>query len=335
MKLKEKISKFIDSVIKKTFLKTFYSIELSNIEKEIAQDSIKFKYKPCIFNAIISGILIIPAILILDTNTLMSVLIPITMVVGSAWFAISLANMKKKFEDFGLELTTNMFEGFVTSLVMLGLLTLFSLMPNSLFAPITVIAKQYFIVCLISGILGTIVIFKLLFLVFAGALKYDINDAMLTGQNEAAERYFKKSLSLLHTASENLRAGKGIEVANYYIGLSFYEIFAFIQSAGLMNGQLKGLMDGAHKLKRTPDMGQEEADKIALDLIRSFVSYCKNVEGVKAKKSFENIKEEFNCIENNENEPQAIVDTRLSTIVEEIAELLELEGESLFKERKN
>ncbi|MCK5476574.1 MAG: hypothetical protein KAI55_01500, partial [Candidatus Aenigmarchaeota archaeon] len=223
-----KIMKVCDNLIKKKILNTFFNIGLSNIEKEIADDSVKNKYRPGLINALISAILISPAILFLDVNILMSVLIPVTMVAGTAWFAISLANMKKKFENFGLELTANMFEAFVTSLALLGTLTLFSLTPTSLFAPIITIAEQYFVVRLISGILGILIILKLLFLVLIASLKYDINDTMLTGQNEAAERYFKKSLSLLYTASENLRAGKGIEVANYYIGLSFYEIFAFI-----------------------------------------------------------------------------------------------------------
>lgn len=322
--------KFIDSFVKKYILKSFFDIELSNVERDIALESIEYKYGRSIINSLVSAMMIVPAILFLDTGMLMSVLIPITMVAGSAWFAISLANMKKKFESFGLELTTNMFEAFLTSLVMLGTLTLFSLLPV-VFAGISLMGQGYFFVKVISGVLGVAVVFRLLFCVFAGALKYDINDAMLTGQNELAERYFKKSLSLLHTSSENLRAGKGLAVANYYIGLSFYEIFAFIRASRIQNGKLVKLMDGALLLKRNPDMSQKKADEIAMNLIGSFVGYCRNVEGMKTRKCFENLKEEFECLKNNKNEPQAIVDTRLSTIFEEIAELLELEGEALFK----
>jgi hypothetical protein len=319
-------------LIKKSILKSFFKIDLSNNEKEVAIDSIKNKYLVALRGALLSGLFTIPAILFLDTNVLISILIPITMVAGTAWFAISLANVKKKFEDFGLELTTNMFDSFVTSLILLGLLAMFSLLP-SVFAPISTLGATLPYIEPISGVLGLIVVFRLIYNVFSGALKYDMNDAMLAGQNEVAERFFKKSLSLLHSSSENLRDGKGLEVANYYIGLSFYEIFAFIRASGVLNGSLSSLMKGAHKLKMNPAMGQEEADKIAISLIEKFASYCNNVDGHKAKKSFENIKDELRCLKENKNEPQMVVDTRLSTIFEEIAELLESEGDALFRSK--
>lgn len=324
--------KLIYYYIKNTILRTFFNIDLSNIEKEIAEASIKSKYATAVFYATISGILIIPAILFLDTGVLISVLIPITMVAGTAWFAISLANLKKKFENFGLELTTNMFESFVTSLLMLGLLTFFSLF-SEFFLQITYLGDKYTSLKFAAAILGTYVVFRLLYNLFSGALKYDMNDAMLTGQNEVAERFFKKSLSLLHSSSENLRAGKGLETANYYIGLSFYEIFAFIRESGVLNGKLKDLMEQALNLKRNPGMSQKQADIIAINLIENFVRLSKYVQGKKAQKSLENIMDELQCLKINKHESQIIIDTRLSTIFEEIAELLELQGESLFRKR--
>jgi hypothetical protein len=48
------------------------------------------------------------------------------MVAGTAWFSISLANIKQKFEKFGLELTMNVFEAFSISLGLLFMLSIFS-----------------------------------------------------------------------------------------------------------------------------------------------------------------------------------------------------------------
>jgi len=322
----------IDNFIKNIILKDFFKIELDSVQSEIAKDSIKNKYSKAVAKALGSGLLIIPAILFLNTQILVSILIPITMVSGTAWFAISLANLKKKFEQFGLELTQNLFDSFMTSLVVLGLLAFFSFFA-SLFSEIVIIGQQDFTIQLISAILGIIVVFRILYNLFAGSLKYDINDAMLTGQAEAAEQFFKKSLSLLHESANILQSGRGLTVANYHIGRSFYELFAFIRATGVMNGRLDALMKRALDLKRNPSMSQKNADAIAIELIENFVSYCINIESGKARKSFENLKDELNCLKNNKKEPQEVVDSRLSTIFKEIAELLEIQGEFLFKKK--
>ncbi|HLD21793.1 MAG TPA: hypothetical protein VJB65_02740 [Patescibacteria group bacterium] len=315
--------------IKKYILKNFLAIDLSGVEKTITDDSIAVKYVPAIRGALFISALMIPAILFLPTGTLMNVLIPVTMVTGTAWFAVSLANIRKKFESFGIELTMQMFRSFTASLLILGLLTLFSLLTN-IFAPLISWGQGKPLLQILATFLGIGGVFTILWDVFAGALKYDINDAMLTGQSEAAEKFFKKSLSLLYSSAENLRNGKGLEVANYYLGLSFFEIFSFIKATGVLNGHLQALMDKALHLKHHPAMPQAEADTISLHLIEKFIEYCVNAEGEKSEKSFNNIKDEYESLK-NENEPQAIVDTRLSIIFEEIAELLELQGEGLFK----
>ncbi|MBT4604263.1 hypothetical protein HOC01_01360 [archaeon] len=324
------LTKLLITFFNKHLLRDFFKVDLSGIERSIAVDSVKQKYAKGTGSAILSGIFLIPAILFLDTTVLVSVLIPITMVAGTAWFAISLANVRKKFEDFGLELTTDMFEAFAASLIMLAMLTFFSLLPLPKNHLIT-IAQTNQLIPILAAVLGICVVFRLLYKVFQGSVKYDINDAMLTGQNESAERFFKKSLSLLHTSADNLRSGKGLEVANYYLGLSFYEIYAFIQETGILNGKLKGLMNKALLLKQNPTMEQLQADEISIDLIENFVFYSKNIEGQKSNKCFDHIKDELHCIKSNKDEPQEIVDARLSTIFSEIAELLELQGESLFK----
>jgi uncharacterized membrane protein len=181
----------------------------------MADDSVKEKYAPSIKAAILYSLLLIPSLLLLDTSIVISVLIPTTMVAGTAWFSVSLASMKKKFEKFGMELTTNLFLAFVLSLIMLFLATLTSLTKVVWSPYIPENIKTNSLILTISAILAVIVVGKLLYSIFAGSLKYDVNDAMLTGQNEAAEKFFKKSLSLLFTTSQQLRQGMELQVANY------------------------------------------------------------------------------------------------------------------------
>jgi hypothetical protein len=321
--------KLIEKFVRKRILKKFFKINLTSIENEVAQDSIKLKYLPCIIEGIFKGLLILPAMLFLDMTVIVSVLIPVTLVAGTAWFSISLANIKKKFENFGMELTIDIFKSFVNSLVILILLTSVSLL-NFALEPIIKLGQEIFYLKLISAILGIYVVFDNVYKIFLGALKFDINDAMLAGQNEAAEKFFKKSLSFLNTTSKNLQAGKGLQVANYYIGLSFFEIFTYINT--LKIPKINKYIDMSNKLIFSPSMKQEKADKISIELIETFLSLIKNKKDENVLKSYGAICDELsNLKDKTKNEEQAMVDTRLSVVFLEISNMIDNAGETLFK----
>lgn len=146
--------------------------------------------------------------------------------------------------------------------------------------------------------------------------------------------FFRKSLSLLHSVANSLREGKSIQVANYYIGVAFFEVFTYMKGIGVMNGKLAGYMEESNKLVKNPSMKQEEADAISLKLIKTFVSYCKNPQSNDSEKSLEAINDELWCLDNNTGEEQEMVDTRLAIIFQEIASLLEGQGETLFVKEK-
>ncbi len=319
-------------ILYKFILKNFFKIDLTSVERDVAVESVELKYYKATRDALIYGILAIPSLLFMDYAVLASVLIPTTMVSGTAWFAVSMSNVKKKFEKFGLELTVDMFRSFVTSLVILGLLVLVSLNPK-IFSGLTQWGVNRFAVVLISGLLGTAVVFKLIYDIYLGALKYDINDTMFAGQTEAAEKYYKKSLSLLNSCAENLRLGKGPEVANYHIGLAFYEIFTYIITTKGADDEFHLLLKDAENLKSNPMISRDRSEKISTHLIEKFLMYSTNIADEKTRKSYRNIQLELNCIRSNKNELQAIRDTRLSVIFEEMACMLENQGESLFKKR--
>lgn len=331
----------LKKIIRLKILNSFYAISLSNTEKEMADDAVINKYIPSLKVAFLYSLLLIPSLLLLDTSIVVSVLIPTTMVAGTAWFAVSLASMKKKFENFGMELTTHLFSAFVLSLMMLFLATLSSLTSVVWNPYIPENIKNNSTVLIISAILAVIVVGKLLYLIFAGSLKYDINDAMLTGQNEAAEKFFKKSLSLLFTTAQQLRQGMNLQVANYSLGLAFYEVFKDIEDKKKSNTkEIEKYVEEANKLIKQPAMEQRDADEIVLKLIDSFIDVCVMNDDVKKHRSFNAIQTELQCLKENHNksntdedfERQEMVDTRMAIVFSEMSNLIEEFGAALFNE---
>lgn len=329
----------LEKLIRKYLLQNFFKIDLSNVEKAMANEAITHKYVPAIFRSILYSLFLLPSLLLLDTSIVVSVLIPTTMVAGTAWFSVSLASMKKKFENFGLELTIHLFVAFTLSLVMLFLATLTSLTHDLWINYVRAITANTFTNS-IAALFALIVVGKLLFEIFAGSLKYDINDAMLTGQNEAAEKFFKQSLSILYTTSQHLRTGMQLQVANYSLGLAFYEVFNEIKKVRKGDSEnIEILINTANKLINNPSMEQKEADKLVLGLIKSFVDSCTQDKDVAEHKSFKAIKDEIVCIERNipkgEKDPgfeiQQTVDTRMSIVFSEMSNLLVEFGPGLFK----
>ena len=326
------------SFINKFVLKSFHSISLSSKEKAIAVEAINDKYIPSITKSIFLSILLIPATFFLDTNIIISILIPITMVAGTAWFSVSLASMKEKFERFGLELTLDLFTAFVLSLIMLMILTVSS-MTQFLWEGYISVFKDNIYLLTGSSLLGIIVVWNLIWSVFKGSLKYDMNDSMLAGQNEAAELFFKRSLSILFKTADLLRSNpKSNQVANYSLGVAFFEIYSYMLIIGLTsttNTLVKESIKKSNKLINQPSMSVEKADKISKSLLAELIrEFIKPNSKITSDKSYIAILDELQCLETNENEDRAMIDLRLSVSLVEIATLLDTYGEKLFIEQK-
>lgn len=321
----------VERLIRRFILAEFFKIPLSKLESETAEKALRFKYVPAVQRALLYGTLLLPGVFMLDTSIVVSVLIPTTMVAGTAWYAVSLASMKKKFEAFGMELTTDLFVGFALSLVMMFLATTASLAKTIGFQlppSVTSARMQYG-----AGMLALVAVGRLLYAIFAGSIKYDINDAMLTGQNEAAERYFKASLSLLHTTAAALRQSRSLQVANYSIGLAFYEVFSGVKALyedRLPGSQLNEWIEKSNRLIKNPSMNKEEADACALGLVRAFVAACCLTASVTTHKSYVALHDEIKCLAENTGEEQFMTDTRMSVVFTEISNLLEEFGLGLF-----
>lgn len=329
------IKKFLENRV----LGRFFKISLTTNEEMMARDAVEQKYKTAISQSFLFSLLMTPSLLLLNTEIVVSVLIPTTMVAGTAWFSVSLASMKKKFEDFGMELTRDLFVAFALSLMMLFMATAFSL-TEELWRPLITPYENVKLLKLISALLALVVVGKLLWSIFSGSLKYDINDAMLTGQNEAAERFFKKSISLLNNASEELKGNRNLSVANYTMGVAFFEIFNKIEELVANESSFKseGLVSSANELIRRPEMDQSEADQIAQSLVTSFMTIINESVNdnelkadIKGNKSYQAIEFELDCLKTN-TEEQEIVDIRMSVIFSEIMDLIEEFGPQLFGE---
>lgn len=318
-------------IVKKIILGNFFKIKLSHEQQEIAKRNVEFKYSKSIKRSLISGILLFPGAILIDMDILIGVLIPVTMVTGTAWFSISLANLKKKFENFGFELITNLFDSFFASLAILIVLALTSL-NRSLFQGVVVWAEQYPWISIIVGIIGTLVVIELIKNLCIGALKFDMNDSMLSGQAELAERYFQRSLSVFHVSAEQLKTGKSLQIANYHIGVCFSELYKYLDNVeAIKKSELdENIKRVANELKNNPAMPQEEADQKSFHLIERFLSYCTNIVDPKIREIYHEIQNELLQIKKNKDEDQHMIDTRFAVIFEGIAEMLEVQGGTLF-----
>ena len=312
--------------IKNIILRQFYKIKLSRFERDVADTAVSKKYAPGTRNTLLYSSLLTPPLFFLDTSVVVTALIPVTMVAGTAWFAVSLASMKKKFENFGMKLTKALFEAFSLSLAMLMLATAVSL-STPLWEPCVQGFKGDIRVIAVSVILAVLVVGRLLFAVFAGSVMYDVNDAMLSGQNEVAEQFFKQSLSLLHKTVQHLRSGMPLQVANYYLGLCFREIAQEIDRLrGAGSKFADELINDANLLIKFPSISQKDADGIAIRLIETFLVLCKDAYG---HRSYQSAKIELRCLKEN-TEPQMLTDIRISVILVDIATLIEDYGANLF-----
>lgn len=317
--------------LKNTILKNFFSVALTSHEKTIAHEAVIYKYEKALKNWLISGVLFILPVFYFDTNVIVSVLIPITMVAGTAWFSISLANMKKKFDTFWLELTTNLFEAFSISLALLFVIASSSVIREldvTLHVPLVETSN---LLKIFAAWITIVIMWNIIYKIFIWSMKYDINDSMLGWQNEVAERYYRKSLSLLHNLSDSLRLPNWREVANYNLWVAFYEIFTFIQQLNLQNQNIDNYLRTANSLIKKPNISIWSADLIGIELVEAFLSMLDiSRKDEDLQKSIKAITDELTCLQTN-NEWQELTDTRFWVIFVEIASILELNGELAFK----
>ncbi|MBP9817893.1 CYTH domain-containing protein [Candidatus Shapirobacteria bacterium] len=327
------MEKMLQTFFERITFKNFFRIDLTTTERNTAYESLNEKYTKGLRESLIYGLIALPCILFIDISLLVSVLIPITMVSGTAWFAVSLVNIKKKFENFGNELTKDLYRTFCTSLILLTLISIVSL-NNKLFSVIIEFGSSSSIIVFLSGLMGTMVVAKMIYDVFAGATKYDMNDSMLTGQNEAAEKYFRRSLSLLSSCADSLRKSNvSIGVSSYHLGLAFYEIFNYVKISKGASDEINEMINLSETVKSSPPTTLKSMRDVSIDLIEKVMSAITNKQEKNTIKSLRNVQAELTSIKNNKSEEIDLLNLRLATILEEMEDLLMSQGEALFMKR--
>ena len=135
----------------------------------------------------------------------------------------------------------------------------------------------------------------------------------------------------MHETSQSLRTDRNIEIANYSIGVAFYEVYTNIGGAdrSQMPVRVRSLRDKAQSLIENPSMDERDANVIAVELVSSFAELCDQTgKDCAAHKSLKAIKDEIECLKNN-TESQEMVDMRMSVILTEVSILLEEFGHSI------
>gem|GEM_PF-2316963 len=86
-------------------------------------------------------------------------------------------------------------------------------------------------------------------------------------------------------------------------------------------------------LKENPSMPAVDGKAKSVFLITQFLQYASGVDDERAKKSFYNVQSELYAMINNVDEKQELTNIRLAVIFEEMRDMIDSQGESLFNQR--
>lgn len=183
-------------------LKTLRNSDPSSDETAVINDSVRDKYVPALRNATLLSLLAAPAY-IQNAQVAYVIFGIISSLTGLAWFSMSLKDVKAKFTKFGIELTADMLEAFLTSIFLIALLTGYGVISEPI-QKIFLINHQTAInnsgavqgstlialFDIIKVIVPLSIMFKIMSSLVSATIKHDANDAMLTGSTDAAQVFF-------------------------------------------------------------------------------------------------------------------------------------------------
>ena len=323
------VNRWFSRFLKDTIFKEFFTLPLTPVETEISQEAVNRKYSPTIVSSVFWAFLTIPAAIFLDLSTITLVLVPIAMVTGSAWFAISLSVVKAKFAGFGNTLTQNILESFVTSLLFMLFMAVISLLQNNLhFLQV----YNNSLTQTIAAILTMMTIIRIVYLIIVGSIKYDMNDAMLTGQNEAAQEFFTRSMNFSYQVTDLIRRESNIQATNYYISDGFSRIFntAIIlqKNKGKDSTKAERLNELVLQVLKSPEMEQNKVHRIFLEVLLGFKELLNPNNKAARKIGYVDI--EMDCLQKNPKEGNRAKALRYATIFTLLYEIVTDEGQDIF-----
>lgn len=319
-----------------TVFKDFYSAEITPVEENIATGGIKEIFTPVILRALFWASLGLPAVITLNTTNVSLFLTPIAFIAGTAWFIISLSTIKNKFKDFSADITKNIFESFLTSLFLMLFIALIALNSSAFIPNVVFPGHVMYFIKIISAILASIVAIRIVYLIVVGSIQYATNDAMLTGQRELMQEYYRRSLSFLFHVADLIRRESDVKVTNYYISDAFSRVFNIAKNyikKELKEGHEKKLKtieqlnDNALEVLSNPEKNQEKIQKTFFKLLTGFKKLLNP--NNKAAQKINYIDIEYKCLSKENDSPRATA-LRYATVFALIYEILQDEGEDIF-----
>ena len=344
LSVKEKVMQVINYPFEEfveSMIKTLRKLGLSSQEKGMVDDSVENKYVPVLRDAAILGTIGTPGAVI---NSLqLDFFLIIIGLLGLSWFTISLEKVKEKFGDFGVELTADMLRAFLTVLFLVGgsaglamssepMQHVLSLAAEAGFDLLAVVESRVFRDISSVALLGVTV--KVVRDLVAAVIKFDANDAMLTGSTDAARRFFQQALDALRDTGKGLQQDQTLEAANFRIAMALQRYYEYLKKVkapevmlGFLGEEISGLIKEAHE-------SQEKVDKKVIPVLRRILQQYQNL--VEGDESFEievgfalRSLDELDGYYETQNSPkQALADMVIGNYLITISNLLEE-----FKER--
>lgn len=282
--VKGKIGETIDNVVFRPIahklMTTLLTSKLSHLEMGVINESIVGKYVPVMRNSVLMAMMATPGMLgnMQSFQMLLSAIIAVT---GVAWFTVSLEKVKDKFIDFGVELTGNMLQSFLTSLFLMVAAGLAmggaaeaesylqiardtGIDPNFILQKAQELAQNPYFKA-IANIASLAVVGSVVKNLVAAVIKYDAIDAMLTGAAGNAMTFYAQSISDLRAAALFLKTDHKIDAANYQIVQSLKLYKAGLEKSGVQVES--GIEKTLEELDDGTSNSQEQFDKVAIPLI--------------------------------------------------------------------
>jgi hypothetical protein len=242
--IRQKITKTLTAPFKSQAQKDMEGLHALNPNAEevkMIKDSVQQKYAPVLRNSTLGAILAAPGILLVkEPMVIQMILSVIITTTGVAWFSMSLKDVKLKFAEFGMELTSNMMEAFLTSLYLAFLYAGYSIMSPEIQNALAWGKEQG--IDLAGGVKNTpgvevgakvlsiiIGVRMILSNVRQAVVKFDANDALLTGAGAVAVEAFQKQLDKVREAGTGLDRTQDLKSANLKIIMGLGTVFKVLQ----------------------------------------------------------------------------------------------------------
>lgn len=331
-------------------MRTLKKLGLNSEERMIIEDSEQNKYIPALRDSALGAVLATPGILTMaSTGKIEFVLAIISSVTGIAWFAISLKEVKSKFADFGVELTRDMLKAFLTTTLIIGIMAggsvasvpiqwVLQMLQESGIDLKEILSSPEFQAAAQITTLGVGV--NIVRNLVKATIKFDANDAMLTGSTDAAKTYFNRAISSLRNTANLLKEAHSLEAANFQIHLGFTKVYQSLCKIDGVEEEEIFSKDELNYFSKNIDAEQANFDIKLLPILERLIHLFQKF--AEAGKD-ETIKIDINIAlisiaelkrryEGNKTPHQELADSVIANSMEIIADLIEQYGENLSEE---